>query len=395
MSSDLNPDFNYVKCPKCGHDRNPSTARKCEICGTALKKGTSLFPLLLGGLVGLAVLGTGFWWLKSLLSGPSTNSPGLSSSVSPQVPEDTASNATQAQHSQLKGAVIQSYTTFADVPNVPQGIFNYGGSTVFAPLRSPAIVQQLNQVFPQFQLRYTEPTTGAPGSGKGIEMLIAGQLSFAQSSRPIKDDEYTTAKLRGFSLDAVPIAIDGIALFVNPQLVDEGIKGLSLDQVRAIFTGKAQNWQEFGGPDRRITPLIRDLTAASDFFHESVLEKQPVGANVREARDATESIRRVARDPGGISYATASEAINQRTIRTLPIGKEGSRNFISACADPNCTTVNAPAFTDGSYPITRRLFLIIKRDGKLDEQAGVAYANLLLSNEGQKLVQQSGFVPIR
>jgi phosphate transport system substrate-binding protein len=57
--------------------------------------------------------------------------------------------------------------------------------------------------------------------------------------------------------------------------------------------------------------------------------------------------------------------------------------------------VNEAAFADGSYPVTRRLFVILKRDGKLDEQAGVAYANLLLSDEGQALVKKAGFVPIR
>ncbi|MDF5731320.1 MAG: hypothetical protein PUP92_25790 [Rhizonema sp. PD38] len=39
--------------------------------------------------------------------------------------------------------------------------------------------------------------------------------------------------------------------------------------------------------------------------------------------------------------------------------------------------------------------MIIKKDGGLDEQAGTAYANLLLSIEGQRLVKQSGFAPIR
>ncbi len=40
-------------------------------------------------------------------------------------------------------------------------------------------------------------------------------------------------------------------------------------------------------------------------------------------------------------------------------------------------------------------FAIVKRDGKLDEQAGVAYANLLLSEEGQQIVARAGLVPIR
>jgi phosphate transport system substrate-binding protein len=37
----------------------------------------------------------------------------------------------------------------------------------------------------------------------------------------------------------------------------------------------------------------------------------------------------------------------------------------------------------------------VRRDGKVDEQAGAAYANLLLSGEGQRLVEQMGFVPLR
>lgn len=37
----------------------------------------------------------------------------------------------------------------------------------------------------------------------------------------------------------------------------------------------------------------------------------------------------------------------------------------------------------------------MKRDGILDEQAGVAYVNLLLSDQGQQLLNQVGLVPIR
>jgi phosphate transport system substrate-binding protein len=68
---------------------------------------------------------------------------------------------------------------------------------------------------------------------------------------------------------------------------------------------------------------------------------------------------------------------------------------VSPCIDQVCKAVNKTAFTDGTYPLTRRIFVVIKQDGKLDEQAGVAYANMLLSDEGQKLVEEAGFVPIR
>lgn len=391
-------DFNFVKCPKCEHDRNPVTASKCEICGAPLKKGgLPIAPIVVGvGLLG--ILGAGGFLLKDMFSGskPSaTSSPSVTAAASPA--EAPATPPASPGSAQVQGAVVQTYPKLSDVPNVPQGVFNYGGSTTFAPLRSPAILSQFSQVFPQYQLRYTEPPTGKPGSGKGIAMLIDGQLSVAQSSRPAKDEEYAAAKARGFALDAVPVAIDGIALFVNPQLLNQGVKGLALEQVRDIFTGKIQNWKEVGGPNLKITPISRDPKAGGtvDFFIENVLEKQPLGTAVQEARDTTSAIRKVATDPGGISYASTSESINQQTIRLLGLAKSANQNFVSPCGDPACTTTDNKAFADGSYPITRRLFVIIKRDGKLDEQAGVAYANLLLSDEGQQLVKQAGFVPIR
>jgi phosphate transport system substrate-binding protein len=41
------------------------------------------------------------------------------------------------------------------------------------------------------------------------------------------------------------------------------------------------------------------------------------------------------------------------------------------------------------------LFVVIRRDGTLRERAGIAYTNLLLSSEGQRLVERAGFVAMR
>jgi phosphate transport system substrate-binding protein len=398
-------DFSFVKCPKCEHDRNPVTAQKCEICGTPLKKSSLPIAPIAIGVALLGILGTAGFLLKDMFSGskptasssPTTNitTPNVvtSSSAAPSV----ATVSPSAGNTPVKGAVVQTYAKLSDVPNVPQGIFNYGGSTTFAPLRSPTILSQLNQVFPQYRLRYTEPPTGSPGSGKGIAQLIDGQMSLAQSSRPVRDQEYASAKNRGFTLDEVPVVIDGVAFFVNPQLMDKGLKGLNLVQLRDIFTGKIQNWKEVGGPDQKIAAFSRNLQSGGtvDFFSETVLEKQPLGAAVQEVRDTTDAIRRVANNPGGIGYASTSESIKQQTIRLVALAKGSAQTYTSPCGDAACTSVNDAAFRAGVYPITRRLFVVIKRDGKLDEQAGVAYANLLLSDEGQQLAKQAGFVPLR
>jgi ABC-type phosphate transport system substrate-binding protein len=59
------------------------------------------------------------------------------------------------------------------------------------------------------------------------------------------------------------------------------------------------------------------------------------------------------------------------------------------------SSLNELAFQTGEYPITRRLFVIIKQNGQLDEQAGEIYANLLLTNQGQQLIKKAGFVSLR
>lgn len=53
----MTENFNRVTCPKCGYEENPTTAKKCEICGQVLKKGNSLAPLL-AGTAAAALLGT-------------------------------------------------------------------------------------------------------------------------------------------------------------------------------------------------------------------------------------------------------------------------------------------------------------------------------------------------
>ena len=123
------------------------------------------------------------------------------------------------------------------------------------------------------------------------------------------------------------------------------------------------------------------------------MANEPFSASVQpHARDTTDSIRKVAATPGGVGYGTASDVCAQLIVKTVPVGREAGQGSVSPC---NGQQVNKVDMAKDAYPITRRLFVIIRQDGKLDEQAGVAYVNLLLSDEGQQLVEQVGLVPLR
>ncbi len=290
--------------------------------------------------------------------------------------------------------------TFKSIKNVPSGLFSYGGSTTWAPIRKEAD-SQIKTALPKFQLRYTNPTTGAPGSGTGIKMLLTNQLAFSQSSRAVKDKEYQQAQQRGFRLEEIPVAIDGIAIAVNPNL---NIPGLTLTQLKDIYTGKITNWQEIGGENLPITPYSRSSEGGTvEFFVNNILKKEEFGQNVEKITTTTESLRKVAQNRGSIYYASAPEVVGQCGIKPLPIGRTQS-NLIPPYKQPyipssDCpqkrNQLNVDAFRSDEYPMTRRLFVVVKKNDQIDEQAGVAYANLLLTDEGQKLISKAGFVRLR
>jgi phosphate transport system substrate-binding protein len=292
-------------------------------------------------------------------------------------------------------------STFADVDNIPSGLFNYGGSTSWAPLRL-TVDPGIQAARPEFRLRYVDPASGAASSSKGIEMLIDGKLAFAQSSRPLEDAEFERAQQRGFSLQQVPVAIDGLAVAVNPSLE---ISGLTLTQLQQIYTGQITNWQQIGGANISITPYSRPVNSGGtvDLFREDILGGQDFGQNVQFVNTTTEALRALANAPGGIYYASAPEVVPQCTVKPVPVGRQpeqfvapysGSYIRESQCPQQR-NTLNIEAFRSGDYPLTRSLYVIVKQNGQIEEQAGNAYANLLLTNQGQELMSQSGFVRLR
>ncbi len=344
-------------------------------------------PVLIASLLITAgLLGGGYWWLMRRSDVDIGNLPGLEdtappASESPSAGEPNASSVTSSQTVQLR-----------DVTAVPTGLFNYGGSTTWAPVRG--------LVDPVIQ-RYTDPIGAPPGSGTGIEMLLNNQLSFAQSSRSLKPEERQQAQQQGYALKEIPVALEGLAIAVNPNLP---IEGLALTQVRDIYLGNITNWSQVGGPNLPITPISRSVEGGTvEFFVSTVLGGASLPATVTTANTTTQALRLVSDTPGAIYYASAPEVVGQCTVKPIAIGRQANQ-LVKPYIEPYVPSANCPAqrnqingdvLRSGEYPLTRRLFVIVREDGSTDQQAGEAYANLLLTQQAQALLNQAGFIGIR
>ena len=349
--------------------------------------------LILSLLITIFLIAGGWWWFNR------NGNFNLSLSNSQQNKSDSDNSNTSVVPPISSSGTNGS--TFTSVENVPSGLFNYGGSTSWAPIRE-SIDKKIQEEKNDFRLRYVQPVNNTAGSSYGIQMLIDGRLAFAQSSRPLLVTELNRAKERGFTLQQVAVAIDGLAIAVNPNI---NVPVITIDQLRSIYTGKITNWNQLGGANIPMKAYSRRVSDGGTvkLFVQDVLRGQPIAPTVEFVSTTTQALRKVASSPGGIYYASAPEVVPQCSIKPLPLGRTQGK-YVAPYQEPfvlpsECprsrNKLNIEAFQSGSYPITRNLFVVVKQNGQTEQQAGVAYANFLRTQQGQELISQTGFVRIR
>ncbi|MBD2326791.1 PstS family phosphate ABC transporter substrate-binding protein [Alkalinema sp. FACHB-956] len=342
-------------------------------------------PALLGALlVTVGVVGGGVWWFTQK-SGQNLG----------QVLQNGSNSGTST------GTNSNNNQPLSAVKDVPSGQFRYGGSTSWAPIRL-SVDSALQTARSEFRLSYVNPSGEAASTSSGIKMLLNRQIEFAQTSRPVNTKEQQQAQQLGLNLLEIPVAIDGLAVAVNPSL---NVPGLTLDQLKAIYTGQLTNWQAVGGPNLPIVPLSRKPGSGGtvDLFMESVLGGGSFSPGVQFVDTTTQALQRLGATAGSIYFASAPEVVPQCTIKPLPLGRAAGQ-FVPPYREPLIDSSQCPAqrnqlnhqaFQNGDYPLTRNLYVVFKQDGQRSQQVGQAYANLLLSGQGQGLLEQTGFVRIR
>jgi phosphate transport system substrate-binding protein len=242
-----------------------------------------------------------------------------------------------------------------------------------------AWAEAYHELHPEFSISVT-----GGGSGTGIAALINGSTDVANASREMKSEEFAEAEARGTTPVEHVVALDAIAVVINPgNPVDE----LSVAQISDIFTGRVTNWREVGGEERPIVLASRESNSGTYvYFLEKVVRGDDPDNNALFSPEAlllpsSEIIGlEVATNPNaigydGLGYVTADQ-------KTVLVGVTSAGPFVA----PSIDTVN-----DGTYPIARPLYMYTSGEptGAIKE-----YLEWIVSDEGQRIVAELGFVPL-
>lgn len=238
----------------------------------------------------------------------------------------------------------------------------FAGSTTVQPLAEKlgAVYQQQN---PGMELEI-----GAGGSRVGIEAVQQGNADIGMASRELKEDEQTPG------MDVHQIAIDVLAIIVHPS---NPVNDLSLEQLRGIYEGTITNWNEVGGPDVPIVPVIRELSSGTrGAFDEIVLDDGEPTASAVSQVTAGEVHTYVAETEGAIGYVGFGH-IGGDEVQVLSID--------SVVPSPDSAV-------DRSYRLKRPLQLLT---GPLSRPEAMGFVEFALSDEGQQIVADDGWVPVK
>jgi len=217
------------------------------------------------------------------------------------------------------------------------------------------------------------------GSGVGIAALINGGTDICASSRPIKDKEKEQVRARhGREVTEIPVALDGIAIFLNEA---NPVEELDLEQIEAVYRGRITDWKDLGGQPGKIICYGRENNSGTYmYFKEHVLKNQDFAAEVQTLPGTAAVINAVLKDKMAIGYGGIGYSKGVKAIKVA--ARKGDKSVA-----PDMEHVVA-----GTYPISRKLFFYT-----IGEPAGEAKAFIewVLSEEGQKICQEVGYYPLR
>ncbi|MBN2452991.1 MAG: PstS family phosphate ABC transporter substrate-binding protein [Candidatus Omnitrophica bacterium] len=241
------------------------------------------------------------------------------------------------------------------------------------------LAQRLAEVYSEKNPDRPVSVTGG-GSGTGMAGLRNRTIDIANSSRPARQREMIDMRSKGVNPVSVIIAIDCIVLVVNQE---NRVDKLTIEQLGSIFRGELTNWKELGGDDMPITLYGRQSNSGTyEVFKENVVNSE-YSDKVRQMSGNSQIVESIRGDVSGIGYIGIGFLQHGAGLKTIKVSKNTEEGYI----DPE----NRADVESGKYPLTRPLYQYT--DG-IPSGAIMDFIRFELSAEGQKIVDEMGFIPI-
>lgn len=253
------------------------------------------------------------------------------------------------------------------------------GSTVTIPL-SEAMASKLLAMDGKEARKFVKHNT----THNAYVNLIEGKADIIFVTEP-SEEELALARERNIELEVTPVVKDAFVFLVN---VKNPVETLTIEQIQGIYGGSVKNWKDVGGEDKPIIPYQRPKNSGSQTIMENMVMK---GVKLMEApieivpAEMGDLIERVAgydnsdRAMGYSVYYFAKTMYNRDTMKML--GVNGVK--------PEKSTI-----AGGQYPFSIAYYAVVKK-GEPADSPSRELLKWLLSEEGQAVAENAGYVPLK
>ncbi len=195
--------------------------------------------------------------------------------------------------------------------------------------------------------------------------IVDGDIDIAICVKP-SEEQLAYAKEQGVELELIPIGKEAFVFIVNK---DNPVDGLTEDEIRDIYAGEITNWSQVGGSHKLISPLQRNQGSGS----------QTAMISFMKGREMPRDYNSFLGSAIGFSFRFYVEGIVE----------DGGVKMLSV----NGVYPNVENVKNDSYPVVNYLYAVYRKDNA-NENVPVVI-NWLLSEEGQQMIEDTGYVGIK
>lgn len=217
-------------------------------------------------------------------------------------------------------------------------------------------------------------------SRQAFTRLVDGDVDILFAFAP-SDKQLEYAKSQGVELQLIPIGKEAFVFFVNEFNV---VKGLSIEQIRSIYSGEITNWQEVGGLDMPIMAFQRpknsgSQTALEELMAGKELMEPPVKMVLYSMMDIMNKVADYDNSKNSLGYSFRFYATE---MVKMPV------NFL----DINGVEPSLENIKNGNYSLTKEFYIITtsKKSPNVEK-----FIEWILSPQGQELVEKTGYSSIQ